>query len=372
MNNVAKVYLGFGGVKGGATSKYGAGVVDAVGDTVWFDDIRLYPPRCVPGEFDLPFLGDITEDCNTDYLDLELMAEAWASIDGLALTENRPAALTGFPDTTSHWTTDCAGGTGAIEANEGWDITVDDPRLFGLESMSITAWVKPIVGMEKWVGVVSSRESYEGCGDDASEIGVYGSAYGGPDGLGYDWSCGDEEWQFDAGLDVPDDGTWTFIAVSVDPCGATLYTQPDGQALQIGTRNTDAHDVQKNFNDHFVIGSDDKGGYFVGKIDDVRIYGYNLDDANVALLAGGGEPDPPPVYWYKFDETAGLVAADSGTPIEVYTMNMSPANLVPKDPNDSEDPNLGTNAFDPNNMDIVNFLDYRIMAEHWLEQHPWP
>jgi hypothetical protein len=121
-----------------------------------------------------------------------------------------------------------------------------------------------------------------------------------------------------------------------------------------------------------VIGSDDKGGYFVGKIDDVRIYGYNLDDANVALLAGGGEPDPPPVYWYKFDETAGLVAADSGTPIEVYTMNMSPANLVPKDPNDSEDPNLGTNAFDPNNMDIVNFLDYRIMAEHWLEQHPWP
>ena len=114
-------------------------------------------------------------------------------------------------------------------------------------------------------------------------------------------------------------------------------------------------------------------GIFKGLIDDVRIYGYNLDDANIAMLADEtGEPNPPPVYWYKLDEASGLSAADSGTPIEVYTINTSPANLVPKDPCESEDPNLGLGAFDPNNLDIVNFLDYRIMAEHWLEQHPWP
>jgi len=78
------------------------------------------------------------------------------------------------------------------------------------------------------------------------------------------------------------------------------------------------------------------------------------------------------VYWYKLDEASGYSAADSGTPIEVYSRNRSLANVVPKDPNDSEDPNLGTGAVDPNNLDIVNFLDYRIMAEHWLESHPWP
>jgi len=372
MNNVANVYIGFGGQKIGQTKK-GTG---SPGDTVYFDDIRLYPPRCMPsitGIDNLHALGDFTEDCNTDYFDLEIMVRDWMITDGDVLTENRPAVLTDFPDETSHWTTDCAVGTGAIEANEGWNIDVNDPRLFGLESMSITAWVKQTID-NSWVGVVSSRESYPGCGDDASELGIYGKPYGGPDGLGYDWSCGTEEWTFDAGLDVPIDGTWTFIALSVDPTGATLYMRPTGSALQTGARNTDAHDVQKNFADHFTIGSDDKGGYFVGKIDDVRIYAYDLDFNDVNNLAyQAAEPNPPPVYWYKFDETSGLSAADSGTPTTVYGLVLSPANLVPKDPNDSEDPNLGTNAFDPNNLDIINFLDYRIMAEHWLSgPFLWP
>jgi len=55
-----------------------------------------------------------------------------------------------------------------------------------------------------------------------------------------------------------------------------------------------------------------------------------------------------------------------------YMPNESMANLVPKDPCDSEDPNLGTEALDPNNLDIVNFKDYKILAENWLEQHLWP
>jgi len=381
LSNVSKVYLGFGGPRVGQAAE-GAGWEYTIGDTVYFDDFRLYPPRCMPsitGLDVLSSLGDIgggaerAQDCNTNYLDLEIMAEDWSSIDGLAMTENRPAVLTDFPDTISHWTTDCAVGTGAIEVNEGYDITVEDPRLFGLTSMSITAWVKQNLD-NTWVGIVSSRESYPECGDDSSEIGIYGSMYGGPDGLGYDWSCGTEEWQFDAELDVPFDGTWTFIAVSVDPTGATLYMKPDTGPLQTGVRNTETHDVQKNFAESFWIGrSSVDGGYFQGKIDDVRIYGYALDFNDVNNLAHKiAEPNPPPVYWYKFDETEGLSAADYGTPIEVYSINVSPANLVPKDPNESEDPNLGSNAFDPNNLDAVNFRDYSILAEHWLEQHPWP
>jgi len=87
MNNIAKVYIGFGGVKGNSPSKYGAGCDDLIGDTVWFDDISLYPPRCMPeltGLDALRYLGDLTggdeegtQDCNTDYLDLEIIARAW-------------------------------------------------------------------------------------------------------------------------------------------------------------------------------------------------------------------------------------------------------------------------------------------------------
>jgi hypothetical protein len=385
MNNVAKVYIGFGGAKGGKYKTPGAGGTDLIGDTVWFDDISLYPPRCMPamtGIDVLRYLGDIggggddgtAQDCNTDYLDLDIMAQDWMIIDGDVLTENRPAVLTGYPGGDSHWTTDCAVGTGAIEANEGWNIDIDDPRLFGLESMSITAWVSQTID-NSWVGVVSSREGYSGCGDDASELGIYGKSWGGPDGLGYDWSCGTEEWTFDADLTPPTDGSWTFIAMVVDPTGCTLYMRDINDVLQTGVRNDDPHDVQKNFADHFVIGSDDKGGYFVGKIDDVRIYTYDLDfnDINNLAYQTATDPNPWPVYWYKFDETSGLSAADSGTPTMVYGMVLSPANLVPKDPNDSEDPNLGTNAFDPNNMDIVNFRDYSIIAESWLSgPFLWP
>jgi len=45
--DVANVYIGFGGQKTGQ-SDYGAGWQSGDFDTVWFDDIRLYPPRCVP------------------------------------------------------------------------------------------------------------------------------------------------------------------------------------------------------------------------------------------------------------------------------------------------------------------------------------
>jgi hypothetical protein len=211
--------------------------------------------------------------------------------------------------------------------------------------------------MVKWVGVLSSREEAEGCGDDASEIGVYGKAYGGPDGLGYDWSCGTEEWQWDAGVDITDN-VWTFIALAVDPCGATLYKREAGGSLQTGIRNEVAHSVQKNFADHFVIGSDDKGGYFQGAIDDVRLYAYALDFNDVNSLSDQtAEPSPAPVYRYEFDETTGLTAADTGTPANVYGPVQSPANIT--------DPEVKLQRF-------VNFADYAIFADNWMAQQLWP
>ncbi|MHC4500837.1 MAG: hypothetical protein ACYS21_17195, partial [Planctomycetota bacterium] len=76
MNNVAKVYIGFGGVKGGATSKYGAGYT-LFGDTVWFDDIEVWPPRCMPELV----AADFTGDCFAGYEDLDMMAGEWLETD---------------------------------------------------------------------------------------------------------------------------------------------------------------------------------------------------------------------------------------------------------------------------------------------------
>jgi hypothetical protein len=78
MNNVVKVYIGFGGRKMGQ-SDYGAGDLTAIGDTVWFDDIELWPPRCVAA-FSLPE-GDSTGDCVIDWLDLDIMGDDWLARD---------------------------------------------------------------------------------------------------------------------------------------------------------------------------------------------------------------------------------------------------------------------------------------------------
>ncbi|MCJ7693237.1 MAG: LamG domain-containing protein, partial [Sedimentisphaerales bacterium] len=347
--SLSRVTIGVGGTAYTGQSKESEG-------TIWIDDILLYPPRCRP---DVSVqTGDFTEDCTVDSYDLDIMVTDWLLIDGENPTENRPATLTGFPDATSHWIEDSAVGTGAIDINEGYNIDVTDPRLNGLASMSITAWVKQTIDNE-WAGIVSSREDI-GCGDDATELGIYGGEWGGPDGLGYDWSCGDEDWEWDAFLDVPTDGTWTFVAISVDPTGGSLYMRPAGGALQTGLRNVGEHPLQQNFSNGFAIGNDDKpeSTYFAGAIDDVRIYAYALDFTDVNNLAyQTAEPDPAPVYRYEFDETTGYTAADTGTPTIVYSPVPSVANLA--------DP-------EPKLERAVNYVDYAILADSWLEEFLWP
>ena len=339
--------IGIGGAKAGQSK------ANSNTNNMWFDDVRLYPPRCRPELSEA--VGDFTGDCSVMYDDLKVMTTDWLLTDGNTPTENRPATLSGFPDETSHWVTGCIGG--AVEVNEGYDITITDTRLYGLASMSITAWIKPVVGMERWVGIVSSREYPCDEGGEATELGVYGVDWGGPDGLGYDWSCLSDAWKWDAEVDITD-GTWTFVAMSVDPTGCTLYARPEGGALQEGERNIVEHPMQQGFADHFVIGSDDKDGYFVGAIDDVRIYTYALDFNDVNNLAyQTAEPDPPPVYWYKFDETTGYTAADYGTTTEVYMAVPSIANLT--------DP-------EPKLQRAVNFADYAILADNWMLEDFWP
>jgi len=276
------------------------------------------------------------------------MATDWLMADGDTLTETRNGTLTNFPTDDSQWITGHIGGALEFDGVDDY-VHFTDPRLVGLTSMSITAWVKQTIDNE-WVSIVISREG--ACGDDPIELGIYGGMYGGPDGLGYDWSCGTEEWNWDADLDVPIDGTWTFCAVSVDPCGATLYMRPDGCDLDWGT-NAVAHEPVDSFVTYFDIGSG-----LQGVIDDVRIYAYNLSFSDINDLAfQTGEPTPAPVYWYKLDETSGLVAADSGTPTLVYGPVQSKANLT--------DPEAKLQR-------SVNLRDYAIFAEDWLGEFKYP
>ena len=66
LTDMKKVYIGFGN-KAAPYVPGGAGVV-------YFDDIILYPIRCVP---DYGPIGDISGDCVVDFHDIEIMAGEW-------------------------------------------------------------------------------------------------------------------------------------------------------------------------------------------------------------------------------------------------------------------------------------------------------
>jgi hypothetical protein len=67
LSNVTEIAIGFGNETN--TTPGGSGVA-------YFDDIRLYIPRCLPTLLMKP-AGDITGDCVVDYSDLDMMAEQW-------------------------------------------------------------------------------------------------------------------------------------------------------------------------------------------------------------------------------------------------------------------------------------------------------
>jgi len=335
LSQISSIILGVGD-----KTKEGGGAKEQ--GTVYFDDIALRPPRCF---LEYASAGDITEDCEVDNQDLDVMATDWLLTDSLAITETQNGTLTGFTNNPAQWVTGHIGGALEFDGVDDY-VHVTDPRLKGLTSMSITAWVKqPIVN--DYVGIVTSRE-----GGKCAELGIYGGAWWGPSGLGYEWS-----YVAGAGLDVPLD-TWTFVALSVDPNGATVYMRPIGGSLSKGT-NAKSHPPLDGFSVYFDISrSNTTGGFYKGAIDDVRIYDWALQFADVNnLVYQIADPNPWPVYWYKFDETTGFTAADSGFGTEVYGPVPSKANLTDPEPEFSRS---------------VNLRDYAILADEWLTEKLWP
>lgn len=69
LSSIERLTIGIGGSRVGQTSKA------TTTNQLWFDDIRLYIPRCRPELV----VTDLTGDCITDYPDLRIMSEEWLS-----------------------------------------------------------------------------------------------------------------------------------------------------------------------------------------------------------------------------------------------------------------------------------------------------
>ena len=332
LSSIASIYIGFGDRYDPAAGGSG---------TVYFDDIMLYPPRCVAAL--TLSKGDFTGDCLIDESDLEIMAIDWLMRDYNVVAETpSSASLVAWYEFEGD-TTDSSGngndgtlhGTVSFVSGVEGDYAIDLGGFGDYMSIpgsnapggafdfndviTVTAWIQ-VSALDKWFQTVISK------GDSSWRLARY------QDQDRLEFSCTGVAGGFDPlygnvfGTRGVDDGLWHHVAGVYD--GSRIYLYVDGiidaSAEATGLMNNNTFDVY--------IGANEEASErdWNGLIDDVRIYNRALSHGEIVGLMG--EP-------------------------EVYQPVISVANLY------DEEPELSKS---------VNFRDYAAVAESWLKEFLFP
>ncbi len=374
LTDIRKIHLGVGD---GTDLGYGL---------VYFDEIRLYPARCLPSL--LKQRGDINDDCKVDFNDVEDMGGDWLDSDFNTIGQDGLLDPDAFLP-PGGWVSDpCRGNCLRFDGHKytyddsnDW-VDIDDYALGNFQNRTIAVWVKNDSNdqEEEWrVNIFSSHSDY----DIRLSIGATGTREGRLEGRVED--CGMTripdsnlpvgEWHHAAlviGNKLNDpynyvycelylDGAWIADDVYSSPgIPPQSYEMPRHKGPGLRGANIGSY-------------NDGQSRFIQATLDDFRIYDYNMptEDVNeLCQLEKDGSTvsykDPNLIIWYKFDETSGYVAEDSGRDKDahIYHPMGSSANIVEKDPPGG--------PYDPDNKDIVNLLDYAALADDWLVEKLWP
>ncbi len=137
---------------------------------------------------------------------------------------------------------------------------------------TITGWIKPTAALFSYEAIFLTRDNL------LQGLLLSGSA-GNP--LTYDWEGGADEYNAATGLTVPLN-LWSFFAVVITPTKATVYLNKSSWS------NTKTHNA-KTINLNWYIGLDVTWGrWWVGDIDDVRLYNRSLTDQEIQDLYNPG------------------------------------------------------------------------------------
>ncbi|MCK4752361.1 MAG: metallophosphoesterase [Planctomycetes bacterium] len=348
LTQVKKIAVGFG--DGSAPSG------DAIG-TVYFDDLRLYMPRCV-SEY---ALGDFSGDCESTYEDLDVIAGGWLQSDYL-YTDFNGVLDPCFSGT--YWVAGQSGNALLFDGVDDW-VDISDDLLTNFQDKTITMWIKPgsSTGTDDEY-VFGTNQTRQRCNIflGGSSSGVSGAVQNklhahlaGTDNSGY----GIADPALSDSTLTP--GTWYHVAF-------TVWNRTDGYArgelfLDALSQSTTGGATPKlagplqgaNLGSY----SDGTGTGFANvTIDDFRIYDKILLLAEIEDIKNGTDTATPWLQ-YKFDESSGLIAADSGESKSVYIKLDSPAEAY---------------RSEAHGQRKVNFRDLALMAESWLDgvQYLWP
>ena len=305
--------------------------------TMYFDDIRLYPPRYVPSKV-TPYLADFNADAIVDYADLQILFSDW-----LASDHNTPAngTLTNFAGDDSQWV---AGKIGNALHYDGVNDYVLAPLAYlPTSAFTIALWINPDSDIEAGTGrqdllywQTGSRPHLTIDREGNGEIGLWpntgGDDFDGPQTTTAFWAA----------------GTWYHIAATFDGADFKIYVNG---TLENVVNHPGTH---RDASAPFIGCRSNLASYFEGEIDDFRIYDYALSQAQIANLANtAADPAVGPLFWYKFDESSGLVAQESAG-VEIFYVPLPQPEL------------------DVYQDSVIDFNDFAILADEWLEERLWP
>jgi hypothetical protein len=328
--NVAKVRIGFGDRDTPVSG--GSGIV-------FFDDIRLYMPKCVPWLAKPP--ADFSNNCIVDLADVAYMADDWLRTDKEFDTIQQPDynkrvgwwKLEGDPydDSGNYYDGNLEGSyswvTGYVDSyaiefgREGGKVQVEDdgltPKLRPADQISVTAWIKYSAAPGYSARVVAKgidegeRENFalqvEGSGMSffVRDVNEDISGVGGGD----------------LGLDE-----WTHIAGTYDANTIACYVNGELENSEV----IGAVPLLQDTNALAIGDAVDGDRAFVGAVDDVQVYEYGLSAVEVAHIATKGSS---------------------------YMPLMAKTNLYNKE-------SQGNRA--------INLRDYAVLTDSWLDKLYWP
>jgi Concanavalin A-like lectin/glucanases superfamily len=306
--------------------------------TVYFDDINLYPSRCL--EENRP-AADLNGDCLVNYRDLEIMADnwlergynvypvaapkapvAWYKFDGD--TNDSAGSANGQPRGSPTFT---QGVYGQAIRFDGYKDSVEIANAADLFSktrsgITIAFWQYGQESVHHTDTVCCSNYSY---GLEAPAIAINLGCWRTPGR--YNWDCG-QPWSFDDRLSGKHryksewSGRWNHWAFTKDDLLGEMKIFLNGRLY---SSRSGAHSLISGISS-FEIGSGWYGGYD-GLIDDFRIYDYALSQPEIAYIATNGTG--------------------------IFDLPL----LIPAD---------------LNNDNQVDFSDFAYLAKNWLENDLWP
>ncbi len=312
---------------------------------MYFDDIGLYQPRYIPGKV-TPFAADFSDDGTVDLADLQVMLGDWLegdyTVQAVApqpavsqwMFDNNANDSTGANQGTARGNpTYAAGKSGQAIRLDGDDyVDLGNPASldFATGDWSVSAWIKTT---QAGTGDANKGTVFAKGGDQTGGIRytlAVNEAQSGMVTLTTDDDVA--KIQATSGTAVNDDA-WHHVVGTRSAGELRIYV--DG--VLNGTNSLPAgYNLSGTSQHNAYVGviTDNRDAtlvkYFVGMIDDVRIYNYALSDNEILSVAGLSD---------------------------LYVPLTSLANISDEEPVNSK---------------RVNFKDFALLADEWLEQLVWP